>query len=76
MNKERRDTLATAAELIQQAEDIVREAAQEEQDYYDNMPEGIQMGEKGDRAEEVVSALEEVADALTEARDSIQEAAE
>jgi fructose-1,6-bisphosphatase len=59
MNKARRAMIEKAQALITEARVLLEDAAQEEQDYYDNMPESIQAGEKGDRAQEAISALEE-----------------
>ncbi|MDB4725910.1 hypothetical protein OAF54_00645 [bacterium] len=61
MNKERRKTIDNLIERVgdmqQQIEEDLRNAV-EEQDYYDNMPEGIQAGEKGNRAMESADALQ------------------
>jgi len=72
MNAQRRKRLAEAAALLQQANDkkteldelleqaksIIEEVASEEREYYDNMPESLQNGERGSRADEVASNLE------------------
>ena len=54
----------------------VREIADEEREYYDNMPESIQLGEKGERADEVATILEEVADAIDESLSQLESAQE
>lgn len=54
------DKLTPLVDEIREAIEAVRD---EEQDYYDNMPESLQGGEKGDTAQEAISQLEE---ALTE----------
>jgi hypothetical protein len=41
-------------------------AKDDEQDYYDNMPEGLQGGDKGTQAEAAVSSLEKVVNELEE----------
>lgn len=57
MNKARKARIdAIASELA----DILSE----EQDYFDNMPESIQAGDKGERAQEAVNALDEAVNAL------------
>jgi hypothetical protein len=48
------------ADIKTQAEDC----RDEEQEYYDNMPESIQSGDKGDNAQSAVSAMETAIDAL------------
>jgi hypothetical protein len=65
VNKERRAELASIREEIDRAQAIIGEAMSrletvkdEEQDYYDNMPESFQNGEKGERAQQAVDALD------------------
>jgi hypothetical protein len=70
MNKERRDRLAKAVGLLNQATAIIEECRDEEQEYYDNMPESLQGGDKGAKAEEVISALEQ---ALFSVEDAVAE---
>jgi hypothetical protein len=53
---------ATCDELCGEIED----AKNEEQEYYDNMPEGLQNGEKGQAASNAVDALQQAYDALSE----------
>lgn len=67
MNKDQRKRLDEALklldeanELIGQAQGIVEEIAGDERDKFDNMPEGLQAGERG-------QAIEAAADALVEA---------
>lgn len=74
MNKDRR---ARIQALINKLEDIKEDIdfiKDEEQEYYDNMPENFQMGEKGDKAQEAIdnldyaySSIEEVVEYLEEA---------
>lgn len=52
---------------------------EEEQEYYDNMPEGLQSGEKGENAQTAIGALEEAQnklDEFIEKLDTIKEAVE
>lgn len=65
MNKERRKAIAAAVELIEAARAAVAEAIDaveairdEEQEYYDNMPESFQDGDKGSRAQEAIDYLD------------------
>lgn len=59
MNKQRR----TAIEEIQQQIETLKEDLEllmgEEQEYFDNMPESFQYGEKGSKSESAISALED-----------------
>lgn len=66
MNKERRKQIDAVIKRLEDEmrpliDDITRQIEDlrdEEQDYYDNMPESFQMGEKGERAQCSIDALE------------------
>lgn len=49
MNKQRRNRIAEALELISQARDILEEVKDEEQESYENLPESLQYGERGEQ---------------------------
>ena len=69
MNNTRRKSLR---ELIERTEGIkleIEELRTEEEEYYNNMPEACQDGEKGDRAQTVIEYLDE---AMTAAGDMIE----
>lgn len=69
MNNTRRKSLR---ELIERTEGIkleIEELRTEEEEYYNNMPESFQDGEKGDRAQTVIEYLDE---AMTAAGDMIE----
>lgn len=59
MNNVRRKRLREAIELLEQAKWIIDEVKEEEQEYFDNMPEGIQTSERGEQMEEIIYNLEE-----------------
>jgi len=74
MNKNRRKTIEQGIALLQQAtplldeaRQLIEEAGQEERDYFDNMPENMQSGERGEQASAAADALEEIASNLEEA---------
>lgn len=78
MNKQRRKTLATLQEqialLVGQIEDLrseVEAVLEEEQEYYDNMPESFQDGEKGQAAQAAIDAIQNIVDALESAGDEL-----
>jgi hypothetical protein len=59
----------TYKELIEGANATVSDletARDDEQDYFDNMPESFQGGEKGEMAEQAIQALQSGIDALAE----------
>lgn len=58
MNTNRRKEIAKAIALIEETMHIIDCAAEEEREAYDNLPEGIQYSERGERMEEAAEALE------------------
>ena len=73
MNKVRRKELAKAIELMEQAMNIISECREEEQDAFDNLPEGIQDSERGDQMQEYIDMMEEAYDELDDQIDTIYE---
>jgi response regulator of citrate/malate metabolism len=59
MNKQRRKQIEKATALMQEALDILENVKDEEQDAFDNMPEGLQGSEKGELMEEIIDYLED-----------------
>lgn len=74
MNQQRRKALSEIRDEIESLVERAEEARDEEQEYFDNMPESFQMGEKGDAASEALAQLETAIDALNEAMNAIEEA--
>lgn len=71
MNKERRKAINEAIDLLEgiqndfdRAKALIADVAAEEQDGFDNLSEGLQAAERGQRMEEVAGWLQEVADEL------------
>lgn len=67
MNNQRRKEINEIAARIAGLQEIAREIIgalesirDDEQDYFDNMPEGLQAGERGEKAENAISALDDV----------------
>lgn len=75
MNKARRKEIARARDLLGEARTILEVARDEERDYFDNMPESIQEGAKGEKAEAVAETLEEAIDDLESLDEKLEEAA-
>lgn len=90
MNNDRRKALREAIEALLRAQDelataadTIQAAESEEQEAFDNMPEGLQQGEKGDKAQAAIDALgeaksnlETIADELEQCMDNINTAIE
>lgn len=72
MNKARRKSLDEIYDQLAELACRLEELRDEEQFYYDNMPEGIQASLKGETAEEAVSSMEEALEAIENARESIE----
>ena len=72
MNNARRKSVAEALELIEKARNILEEVKDEEQEAYDNLPESLQYGERGEQMQENVDTIEEYLSYLEET-DSLEE---
>lgn len=70
MNKERRKRIASA---IRKIEDLVQDILVDEQEAYDNMPDGLQVSENGIVSDEVQENLEAAIDSLEEAISYLEE---
>lgn len=72
MNAQRRKTLAALrdrmtdlqSQVTTLAEDL-QDVCNEEQDYFDNMPESLQDGDKGQKAQAAIDLMESLIDDLT-----------
>lgn len=76
MNNTRRKSLQ---ELIEKKEGLkleIEELRTEEEEYYNNMPEAFQDGEKGDRAQTVIEYLDEAMTAAGDVIENLTSAAE
>lgn len=73
MNKDRRKYIDEAIAGMDHAKSILENARDEEQDFYDNMPENMQGGDKGQAAEAAVSSLEDAISSIEEALSSAEE---
>jgi prefoldin subunit 5 len=83
MNKQRRAKIEAEVLAIQTAIEALRfylqnlqDLATEEQDCFDNMPEGLQASENGQRIVEIAQAFDSANDSLSSAIDDIESAVE
>ena len=60
MNNERRKIIKIAIKLLEEATEHIEQAANEERDAFDNLPEGIQVSEKGEDMGGFTDTLDEV----------------
>lgn len=73
MNKARRKELNKALELLAQAREIIEAVQEEEQESFDNMPEGLQVSELGEKIEENAYTLEDIASTVEDVEGQIDE---
>nr|DAZ51177.1 MAG TPA: hypothetical protein [Caudoviricetes sp.] len=76
MNKARRISITKIADSLQALKSDVESIQSEEQDAYDNLPESIQDGERGDRMQEAIENLDDALTLIDEAVTSLMQAAE
>jgi hypothetical protein len=74
MNNERRKKIDKAIVELETAKLLIEELQAEEQDSYDNMPEGLQASDRGVACEAAAEALGDAASAIDEAREKLDEA--
>lgn len=58
MNNDRRNRIRKLISQLEEINSEINEILSEEQDAFDNMPEGLQSSERGDLAQEAISNLE------------------
>lgn len=74
MNKIRRKAINDILEAIGPLRVALEELRDEEQEYYNNMPESFQNGDKGDVTERAISSLDDSINALETAASELSEA--
>jgi len=71
MNKARRKTIKDGYDLICEGKSLIDTALEEEQSCYDNLPEGLQLSDRGDEMQENIEQLQECSDNLDCAIDAL-----
>lgn len=71
MNAEQRKKVQAAQLEISRQALIIEGVRDENQDSYDNMPEGLQSGEKGEAMQEAIDSLSQAVDSLAEVDDAL-----
>lgn len=74
MNRKRREKLKQAISLLDFVYEIIFQAAEEEQDCFDNLPENLQESDRGERMEEAISELENATEKIDEVKESVENA--
>ena len=73
MNERRRKQIREIRDLITRAVDMLETVQSDEQEAYDNMPESLQGGTKGETAQETLDLLETMSSTLADADMTIDE---
>jgi flagellar biosynthesis chaperone FliJ len=62
MKKQRRKEIQRVIDAITPLRDDIETLKGQEEDYYDNMPENMQLGEKGDKVQDAINNFEQALD--------------
>jgi prefoldin subunit 5 len=74
MNKKRREAIDDLVNKINEIKEAAESLRDEEQEAFDNMPESLQQGDKGQAMEEAISNLDDAVNALEEAISGLESA--
>ena len=76
MNKQRRKMISDVIERIEIAKNDLEMIRDEEQEAFDNLPDGLQGSERGEAMEDAIYQMEEAMDSMDEIIDNLYEVAE
>lgn len=76
MNNARRKEIDKLTAQIEEIKEVIEALRDEEQEAFDNMPESLQDGERGEKMQSAIDALEYAADDLQECLDHLSDASE
>lgn len=74
MNDNRRKNLKRALSMLESANQIISQAADQEQDSLDNLPESLQSSERYEKMEDAVLLLESAIEDIDSASDKLRDA--
>ena len=72
MNKARRKRLKEAFDKCTEILEILEEVKQEEEEAYENLPDGIRDGDRGEEMQECIEMIEEAAGYIEDAGDVLE----
>lgn len=75
MNNNRRKQIQEAVQELEHIKSVFENIRDEEQEYFDNMPENMQGGDKGQSSESAISSLDDVINSIEESITSAEESA-
>lgn len=73
MNANRRKAIQTCIDQLEALQNEIENHMSDEQEYYDNMPESFQNGEKGETAQNAIDNLESTIDSIRESLEHLNE---
>lgn len=73
MNKVRRANIKETVDLIERVKSVLESILDEEQEYYDNIPENLQTSQRVEDSEDAISNLEDAISNLEEAIGNLEE---
>lgn len=73
MNMTRRNEIKSIIEDLGALKERIEAVGQDEQEAYDNLPEGIQDSERGQNMEQAISDLEDAASNIEDIVDTLQD---
>ena len=76
MNNARRKEIEKITADLEAIKERIEALQEEEQDAFDNLPESIQYGERGDKMQSTIDNLEYAADNIQDCLDNLSEASE
>lgn len=74
MNKQRRMEIKNVIDQLQDLRATIEDIQSEEQEYFDNMPENFQFGERGDMANEAIENMDDALMSIDELLSSLDSA--
>lgn len=75
MNKERREELYGVIESLDEAIDQLADIQSEEEESYDNLPDGLQCGKTGEAIQNAIDRLSGFSDEISQIKDKIEKMA-
>ena len=73
MNAQRRKMLGKVIDLMYEAQTLLEDVRDEEQEAFDNMPEGLQASSRGEAMEDAISTMDDIISNLEDAESELEE---
>lgn len=76
MNNDRRKRLADLIKVVEELREALEAIKEEEQEAFDNMPEGLQHSERGEASQAAIDSMDYAGASLESVTDALQEASQ